>query len=215
MWSNKVLLFALLLTAANWQPSRGWALPDLNPLKNVNDAVQKVKNGVSKAIEAIKNKNPGEAIGTGIETAKDVGKNIIPSPSSVLNDIKIDIPDPLEIAKNVSELVKTTNVFKRNNDSLNCFGLSIKVIDKALEKIFMQTTKAKDVRFYFSTRRSPNVITYHAEEDFTLDKIDFDVTRPTIVVVHGFMSSGKEAWTNIMKNAFLNLVSLKIFFFPI
>lgn len=191
----KVLCLLALATGA-----RPWGLGGVgkglaDPLKTIGGVVSKVKNDTAK----------------GLDTVKEVGQAVLPSPSAFLDGVSI--PAPEDIASQVSELVLTTSIFKNNNESLNCFGLPIKLVDKALEKIFMQSTDAKDVRFYFSSRRSPNVITYHSDERFNLEDIRFDVRRPTFVVVHGFMSSGKESWTTDMKNAFLRLVLFSFAFF--
>lgn len=197
MWLTKTLLvsFALLLC----QKTHGTLFQNFNPVKSVSNTIQ---SGVSGA----KNLAPVRMIGKGIQ----IVKNVL-NPSAILNNIQIMVPDPKEVAKNVVQLVNTTGVFNVGGSRLNCFGLPIAFVDKALELIFMQTTIAEDVKFSFSTRKLSDSVVVRLQDEFTLNDIDFDVRRPTVLMVHGFMSSGKESWLSDMKNAFLDLVSLNSF----
>ena len=130
----------------------------------------------------------------------------VPSPTNVFDEVSDHISDSIDVVKNWTDLAATTSVFTRNNVTLNCFGLPINLFAKAVEQMFSQTTKAKHVRFYFASQKQPEYVTVRIGENFTLEGTDYDITRTTVVLVHGFMSSGRESWLKEMKNAFLKLV---------
>ena len=113
---------------------------------------------------------------------------------------------PEELPNTFNEITATSAVYLRNNVSLNCLGLSIKVFANAIEKILTDTTKAQDVRFYFATRNSTDYATVTLGQNFTLNGTDFDIERNTVVIVHGFMSRGTEDWVMNMKDALLKYV---------
>lgn len=181
--------------------SCGLELPFKNPIEIASDPFGSIMKNITGIVA-----DPIKNITNPLENVKDI-TNKIPDPFDVVvGDISEYLPDPLGVVKNISELVATTAVFTRNNVTLNCFGLQIQLFADAVEKMFMQETKAKDVRFYFASRRQPDYVTVLVDEDFSLRETDFDITRPTVVITHGFMSSGQESWLKEMKDAFLKLV---------
>ena len=99
------------------------------------------------------------------------------------------------------------NIFKRKPGTLNCLGIPSTIFANAVEHLFTDTTKAQDVRFYFYSRDQAENITIHANDKFKLTNINYKTNRDTVVIVHGFMSSGQEDWVRAMKDAFLELVT--------
>ncbi|KAJ8666851.1 hypothetical protein QAD02_008513 [Eretmocerus hayati] len=147
------------------------------------------------------------------EKAKDVGdkvKDAADKVPEVVGEVAEHIPDPVEVVKNISDLVATTAVFVKNNVTLNCFGLPVLEFTKILENIFTQKTEARDVKFYFSNAARTGNVTVRLDQPFDLQNIDFDVSRPTVVLVHGFMSSGQEKWIKDLKDAFLQLGNINV-----
>ncbi|XP_031783896.1 pancreatic triacylglycerol lipase [Nasonia vitripennis] len=178
-------------------------LPFKNPIDMALDPLGSMKNITGIIKDPIKN------IANPLEDVKNIS-NQLPDPFDVVGNISENLPDSLGVVKNISELVATTAVFTRNNVTLNCFGLPIKLFADAVKKMFMQETKAKDVRFYFASRSQPDYVTVLVDDDFSLRETDFDITRPTVVITHGFMSSGKESWLKEMKDAFLKLDDVNV-----
>ncbi|OXU17332.1 hypothetical protein TSAR_015634 [Trichomalopsis sarcophagae] len=107
---------------------------------------------------------------------------------------------PLSVSKSISEVAATGAVFLRDSAKLNCLGLPTKLFANT---IYSSDTEAEDVRFYFFSQKTPGYSGIKIEDDFTLEHVDYSVYRDTIVLVHGFMSSGKEQWLVDMKDAFL------------
>ncbi|XP_058794380.1 uncharacterized protein LOC131666051 [Phymastichus coffea] len=145
-------------------------------------------------------------------SVKNISKTIqpnIPDPLDAFNKISEQIPDPLAGVKNITELITTTAVFIKNNVSLNCFGLPIAAFANVVEKIFTQSTKAEDVRFYIATPTNHTLTTVRVD-NFTLQNTNFDIRRPTVVISHGFMATGRDDWLTEMKDAFLKLDDLNV-----
>lgn len=130
--------------------------------------------------------------------------------NSADNGIGREIPS--SISNTISEVAATGAVFLRDNVELNCLGLPTKLFAKTVDSMMSDTTKAEDVRFYFSSQDKPGYSSIKIEDDFTLDGTNFFIYRDTIVLVHGFMSSGREQWLWDMKDALLKYVCPNIKF---
>lgn len=190
---TSTIVFAILLLSVLSIESNALGIPKVDSLKN------KLKNPLD-TVKNITNKLPDP-----VEKFDKITDKI-PDPLDAFDKIAEKIPDPIAGVKNFTELVATTAVYVKNNVSLNCFGLPIAAFANVVEKIFTQSTKAQDVRFYFATQTKPEFTTALVD-NFTIQDTNFDVRRPTVVISHGFMASGRDRWMKEMKDAFLQLVN--------
>lgn len=113
---------------------------------------------------------------------------------------------PSETANHLSQSYDNNRL--EDEDALNCFGLGSGVagyVDSYLTKEPNGSKALKSV-FYATSRNKPQRVTIQFGDWGALDKIDFDITRRTIFIVHGFMSGGEEQWTVEMEQAFLRWV---------
>lgn len=105
--------------------------------------------------------------------------------------------------------LNTTNKLRIGN-VLDCFGIGTKfagVLDWFL-KTDANGTDALKVKFYAVSRNKQERMTIYHGEQFTKDELDFNIERRTILIVHGFLSSGEEKWIYDMTNALLKWVSI-------
>lgn len=93
---------------------------------------------------------------------------------------------------------------------VDCLGLGTTVA-KTLESFFRSKpngSDALDVRFYLSSRRQPRRVEVTLGEQFGLQWTDFRPERRTVIIIHGFLSNGKEAWISNMERALLQWVRI-------
>ena len=109
---------------------------------------------------------------------------------------------------NGSEVEATSITFQLNNVTLNCLGLPIKLYANEIDSLLVDKTKAEDVRFYFSSRSKPDFVTVYLGDKFSLKGTDYDISRDTVLMVHGFLNSGEAEWLRDMKNAYLKYVCI-------
>lgn len=102
---------------------------------------------------------------------------------------------------------------KLKSQTLNCFGIPVGLFANVVEKLFTQTTKAEDVRYYFYSRDLSGNVTVHSDDDFKINDLPYKSNRKTVIITHGFMSSGTVDWVQEMKDAFLKLVRSDIIIF--
>lgn len=110
----------------------------------------------------------------------------------------------------------TNNRINFKSNQVDCFGLG-KRLAGILEWFFLNNsngTNALDVQFFLSSRRQPKRVEVMIGKQFGLEWTDFQIERPTIIIVHGFLSHGQELWINEMEKSFLLWVkSLFLLFF--
>ena len=94
---------------------------------------------------------------------------------------------------------------RRNGSDLNCLGLPETLFSTVLESILDSTTKAEYVRFYFANRNRTDYTTV-VVANFSLDTTNFEATKDTYIITHGFLGSGQSSWLTEMKEAILNYV---------
>ncbi|KAL7290076.1 hypothetical protein TKK_0015804 [Trichogramma kaykai] len=135
--------------------------------------------------------------------------------SQILKFIEINIQKvinrELDQAANVSVLItnrvkkvaKAGAVFIRKKLELNCLGIPVGVFSTMIDILSIKPTLPNDVKFYFHSKLHPNKTIVTISEIIDLRNVDFDVTRNTFAIVHGFMSSGEEDWLKEMKDALL------------
>ncbi|KAJ8666847.1 hypothetical protein QAD02_008509 [Eretmocerus hayati] len=89
----------------------------------------------------------------------------------------------------------------------DCMGLG-QSISSQIESLFRsqeKDRKAQLVNFYMTSRDKPLRAMVSTGDQFGLEWTDFRAKRDTIVIVHGFLSNGKEPWIDSMAKAFLKL----------
>ena len=62
------------------------------------------------------------------------------------------------------------------------------------------------MKFFATSRNQPERVTLQCEDEFSLDKIDFNIRRRTIFIIHGFLADGDSDWIVDMEKAFLEWV---------
>lgn len=101
--------------------------------------------------------------------------------------------------------------------SLNCFGLG-GTFSNWMENFLKNEangSKALKVVFYSRSRSQPERARVHLGKYFSLDETDFDITKRTVFIVHGFFAHANDKWIIDMEKALLTwvLTELKSFFF--
>ncbi|OXU17064.1 hypothetical protein TSAR_006674 [Trichomalopsis sarcophagae] len=99
---------------------------------------------------------------------------------------------------------------KLKSKTLNCFGIPVALFANVVEKLFTQETKAEDVRYYFYSRDISGNVTVRNDVDFDINDLPYKSNRKTVIITHGFMSSGTIDWVQEMKDAFLKLEDVNI-----
>lgn len=161
----------------------------------------------------------------------NVAKNLIPSKGldKLGNLVSKNIPGPAHVLDKTKDLAsKATSMLDNELDKvrnfvskaassngtiLNCFGIPNNVFARVIEAMLTERTKAEDVRFYLYTPDQPVNVTVHADDDFHLKDLNFQEELKTVVISHGFMTSGRDEWVIRMKDAFLKLVRNVSFMF--
>ena len=97
---------------------------------------------------------------------------------------------------------------KTVSGAADCLGISNKLA-KGLETLFQAKpngTDGLDVKFTMSSRNRPRRVIVQLGEQFGLEWTDYDIKRPTKIIVHGFLATGEEDWVKDMEKAFHVLV---------
>lgn len=98
----------------------------------------------------------------------------------------------------------------RSREALDCFGLGgtlAKVLDFFLKSPSNGTSMwTQKIKFYATSRNMPERVALAHGKAFNLDNVDFDITRRTVLIVHGFLASGDEKWIKDMNKALLKWV---------
>lgn len=131
---------------------------------------------------------------------------------TTLTNFTYTIHEGINSIEDVEEFVPeiTSNGTSSRIAHVDCFGLGTTVA-KTLESFFRSKpngSDALDVRFYLSSRRQPRRVEVTLGEQFGLQWTDFRIERRTVIIVHGFLSYGKEAWISNMERAFLQWVRI-------
>ncbi|XP_076643144.1 phospholipase A1 [Halictus rubicundus] len=116
-------------------------------------------------------------------------------------------------ARNLSEFIYTISTSSALVDSpqeskpkqVDCLGLGT-TFATALEWFFINKpngTDALDVKFLLTSRDQPRRVQVIIGKQFGLEWTDFRVDRPTIIIVHGFLSHGQESWISDLEKSFL------------
>ena len=135
-----------------------------------------------------------------------VGENSLPSQcSSNLTDFIFTLSNPSSF-----EDLR----IKSRSRQVDCFGLG-KRLAATLEWFFMSKpngTDALDVEFLLSSRKQPQRVHVMLGKQFGLEWTDFQIYRKTIIIVHGFLSHGREPWISDMEKSFLQWVGRSFFY---
>lgn len=100
-----------------------------------------------------------------------------------------------------------TNAIFSKDETLNCFGIPNKMFADKMEAHLTDVTNAEDVRFYFATRQNTTYNTVRViNNEFSLKNTNYNISRKTVVLVHGWRSSGQADWLRDMMNATLRYV---------
>ncbi|KAL4705247.1 hypothetical protein ACJJTC_010266 [Scirpophaga incertulas] len=89
-------------------------------------------------------------------------------------------------------------------DVVGCFGLG--PLTNQLRWIFDMKPDSSDkvnTHFYFSSQQQKVRVQVYPGKQFGLEWVDFKPSRPTVVIVHGFMSHSNSSWVHDMTRAFL------------
>lgn len=108
---------------------------------------------------------------------------------------------------------RNNNRISFKSNQVDCFGLG-KRLAGILEWFFLNNsngTNTLDVQFFLSSRRQPKRVEIMTGKQFGLEWTDFQIERPTIIIVHGFLSHGQELWINEMEKSFLLWVKYTFF----
>lgn len=111
---------------------------------------------------------------------------------------KIDLKDIDEQDEHVVTPVE-------DNEFLNCLG-SRGFMAKAIDRLFVSESLLAFFN-YASRDMNESVILQHTDEN-VLRKLDFDIRRRTVIIVHGYMSNGINGWMQRLQKAFLTWVTV-------
>ncbi|XP_031782438.1 pancreatic triacylglycerol lipase-like isoform X2 [Nasonia vitripennis] len=105
------------------------------------------------------------------------------------------------------------NIVRTSKSALNCLGLG-DVFSEALDWFLKKDsngTNALKVKFYAISRNSPKRIIIQLGENFNLNNVNFDITRRTMLITHGFLASADAEWIFDMTEALLKWDDVNIF----
>ena len=117
----------------------------------------------------------------------------------VNDDSKSDFKNYTSTAFNSSLHIKSAH------NEIDCFGLG-STFAATLQYFFKQqehNASPLNTFFYIISRKMPHRNQVYLGDQFGLDWTDFDIRRYTVIIVHGFLSSGNEEWIHDMEKAFL------------
>ncbi|XP_008212974.2 pancreatic triacylglycerol lipase-like [Nasonia vitripennis] len=130
-----------------------------------------------------------------------------------LNDDEICEEDQYTLNESNSTNITRHRKFRTSKSALDCLGLGDQ-FSEALDW-FLKTdsngTKALKVKFHAISRSNPKRVTLQHGEKFDLSEVDFDITRRTMLIVHGFLSNGDEKWIFDMTKALLKWDDVNLF----
>ena len=110
----------------------------------------------------------------------------------------------------ITPLDEGRSMKNKSDNTLNCFGLSGHLAS-LMDSYFKQDANGTDalkVIFYSSSRNQVKRVAVQHEHSFSLKNVDFDITKRTVFIVHGFFSHGDEDWIENMERALLKWVYL-------
>ncbi|XP_058793275.1 phospholipase A1-like [Phymastichus coffea] len=111
------------------------------------------------------------------------------------------------------EKINDTEIMSKQKISLNCFGLGRKLanwMDSFLRNE-SNGTEAMKVLFYSRTRSRPERKLIQCGQTFSIEETDFDITKRTVFIVHGFFADADEQWVIDMEQALLSWGDLNVF----
>lgn len=91
---------------------------------------------------------------------------------------------------------------------VGCFGAGGGFLMRALNKIFsfnLKPASSDDIvtQFYFSSRKMKFKVLVSLGKQFSMESVDFDPKRKTVLIVHGFMSYSGADWIVNMTREYL------------
>lgn len=100
------------------------------------------------------------------------------------------------------------NSSQETPETVDCFGLG-NVMSKLrwILNLKPQNSSEINVEFYFSSRKQRDRMQVIPGDQFGLEWVFFDPKKPTVVIVHGFLSYSKAGWIINMTNAYLDYVN--------
>ncbi|XP_034943723.1 uncharacterized protein Rrp6 [Chelonus insularis] len=102
-------------------------------------------------------------------------------------------------------IIFNTTLQSNKSPEVDCFGLGLRVA-QGLEWLFRPSDNHKhilDVRFFLTSRNKRHRNEVLVGDQFGLQWTDFKIERKTIIIVHGFLSHGNQAWVKEMESALL------------
>ncbi|XP_075978903.1 pancreatic lipase-related protein 2-like [Anticarsia gemmatalis] len=148
------------------------------------------------------------------------GRNIDPT-AELENYIN---PDDLKIIKDYFEknpkamnefdlMMKTKSKRDVDDQLVQCYGKNVEFV-KFMSNIFSfdmkpASSEAINTTFIFSSRTKKDIQVAPGSQ-FSLQSIDFDARRKTVVIVHGFMSHGNVDWVKNLAHSYLQLEDVNV-----
>lgn len=115
-----------------------------------------------------------------------------------------------EISSNQSKL-NYSKASVRDARDVDCFGFgatSARVLELFYYKLHDHSMDEKKIQFYLTTRLNRGRSKIVSVDKMNLKKIGFNIQRRTIIIVHGFLSHGRETWIREMEKALLLWVNI-------
>lgn len=103
-----------------------------------------------------------------------------------------------------TSLEETMKELDDNENIMNCLNLGNSV-SRDMERNFV--TKDLKTIFHYGSRRTQKNVTLSHTDNEIVPTIDFDITRKTIIIVHGFKTKGVHGWMKRLKDALLSHVN--------
>ncbi|XP_045530106.1 pancreatic triacylglycerol lipase-like [Pieris brassicae] len=95
-------------------------------------------------------------------------------------------------------------------NTVDCFGLGNFINKLGFLNMKPGSSDSINTHFYFSSRQNPLRVQVYPGDQFGLEWVDFDPSRRTAMIVHGFMSHSNASWVLDMTNALLNWADLNV-----
>ncbi|XP_043289188.1 phospholipase A1-like [Venturia canescens] len=84
------------------------------------------------------------------------------------------------------------------------------MLGRAVKWILDTSKKVPRVRFFLSSRIQPTPVEVYEGQEFRLDPTDFRSDRRTVLITHGFKSSGFKGWVQRMRSALLSWADVNV-----
>ncbi|KAJ8664652.1 hypothetical protein QAD02_006314 [Eretmocerus hayati] len=97
--------------------------------------------------------------------------------------------------------------------NVDCLGLG-STLSNLMNSFFKwdaNGTDALKILFYSSSSNRSERVTLQHGDSFSLEKADFDITRRTIFIVHGFLAHGQEEWIANLEQALFRWGNVNVF----